>query len=520
MTDPFLKKFLLNIPIRWKLHITIFTLLLLMGLSVLWVVEKGVSASFEQELQEDALAIGEMLAANTVTPILTDDLMVLHNLVTNALKAEKELKYIYILSTQKEVLAHTFSKGFPAALLTAADTTELSNQSLHRVLSTDEGIIHETRTPILRGNAGHVYIGMSQDTMLVAIKKMRLNLLAITALVFSFGALVSIILSQLIIKPITSLVRATKQIGEGSLDIDVPSHRNDEIGGLTKSFNDMAVTLKANMAKRKITERDLRESKELYMSLIEGIDLGITFIDKDQNIIIANSAQAKMFDLDQEKIAGEKCYQQFGNKNKLCKNCPGIIAMDEDRAVVKQVERKRKDGSSFTIKTNSFPVKNAFNVTLGFIEVVEDISEQVHMHEELQKIEHIESIGHLAAGLAHDFNNLLAAILGNIELAQTTISPEETAYQRLNSAEVACEHARVLANQLLTFSKGGDPLKITTFIPQLLEHCCQFSLSGISQKWVLDAPDNIWPVNLDQGQMGQVIQGLLINAKEASTTSG
>ena len=279
----------------------------------------------------------------------------------------------------------------------------------------------------------------------------------------------------------------------------------------------MAQSLQINMSKREQTEKALRESKDLYLSLIENIDLGITFIDKDLNIVVANSAQAKLFDVDVAETIGKKCYRLFAKKSDICPDCPGLIAMQEDRPIIKQTERTRADGSVFTVSARTFPVKDDSGAILGFTEVVEDITEQLLLHEELQKIEHIESIGQLAAGLAHDFNNLLAAVLGNIELAQLAISPEEPAFKRLASAEEACDQARVLANQLLTFSKGGAPQKTITSIPQLLEDSCLFALSGTNLKWVLDAPENIWPAELDKGQIGQVIQSLLINAKEAST---
>jgi two-component system cell cycle sensor histidine kinase/response regulator CckA len=517
MTSPFLRKYLLGIPIRWKLYLSVSGLLILMGTTVLLVTERQMTTAFYRELSEDGIATGRLVATNAVTPVLTDDLMALHLLVNNALQGEEELKYVFILSPQKKVLAHTFHEGFPTELLTASTTIELANQSFHRELVTDEGVILETVFPILNGNAGYVFVGMSQEIMLSSIREMRINLFVITALLFAFGSIVTLILNQLIIHPISSLVAATKKIGRGELDFEMSEERNDEIGILTKAFNEMAKSLQINRSKREQTEKALKESKDLYLSLIENIELGISFIDKNHDIVVANSAQARLFDIDSATVPGKKCYQEFAKRSTICLDCPGVIAMQEDRPVSKQTERTRDDGTVFTISAKTFPVKDDSGAILGFIEIVEDITEQLLLDEELQNIEHIDSIGQLAGGLAHDFNNLLAAIVGNIELAQLATSPEEPAFQRLNSAEEACGQARVLANQLLTFAKGGAPQKTTTSIPQLLEDSCLFALSGTNLKWVLDAPDNIWPAELDRGQIGQVIQSLLINAKEAST---
>ncbi|MEN8134960.1 MAG: ATP-binding protein [Thermodesulfobacteriota bacterium] len=518
MSKPFLiRKFLRDVPIRWKLYIVISTLLILMGITIIFMVELKVTSYFQREHYEDTESIARMVAANAAKPILTNDLMSLHRLITDALRIETELKYIYILAPSQKVIAHTFAKGVPAALLELPAMTGQSEQATHRELSTDEGLIHEAVLPILQGEVGHVYIGMSKENMIRSVAEMKLDLIAITALLCLIGITVSLLFNRLITKPISSLVSATKRIGKGELDFEVAGERNDEIGTLTRAFNEMAQSLQINLVKREQTEKALKESKDLYHALIENIALGITYIDKDFNIVIANSAQAKLFGVDSAEIARKKCYREFAKKDEICRGCPGVTAMREDRAVTKQTERTRDDGTKFTVNTRTFPVKNNSGAILGFTEVVEDITEQLLLHEELQKIEHIESIGHLAAGLAHDFNNLLAAVLGNIELAQLTIPPEEPAFQRLNSAEEACDQARSLANQLLTFSKGGNPQRTTTFIPQLLEDSCHFALSGANVKWVMDAPANIWPAYLDKRQIEQVIQSLLINAKEAST---
>jgi two-component system cell cycle sensor histidine kinase/response regulator CckA len=145
---------------------------------------------------------------------------------------------------------------------------------------------------------------------------------------------------------------------------------------------------------------------------------------------------------------------------------------------------------------------------------------RLNLERQIQNTQKLESLGVLAGGIAHDFNNLLTGIMGNISLAKTWMNPDDRAYQKLMEAEKASLRAAELSNQLLTFSKGGDPIKKPMQIPEFLENSVKFSLRGsnIVSEFVFEK--YLWPVDIDEGQIGQVVQNLVINAQQAMPKGG
>lgn len=138
----------------------------------------------------------------------------------------------------------------------------------------------------------------------------------------------------------------------------------------------------------------------------------------------------------------------------------------------------------------------------------------------LQRAEQMSAIGTLAGGIAHDFNNLLTAILGNINIATYCLSPEHAIYNNLVDAEKASKRAHKLTKQLLTFSKGGGPVKETAPISEVIRESAFFILHGSNVDCEIDIPDNLWLVTIDKGQIGQVIQNLTLNADHAMPDGG
>jgi len=136
------------------------------------------------------------------------------------------------------------------------------------------------------------------------------------------------------------------------------------------------------------------------------------------------------------------------------------------------------------------------------------------------KASKLESIGILAGGIAHDFNNLLTAIIGNISLAKNYIGPESKATPRLQQAEKALRRTSELTHQLLTFSKGGEPIKKAVGIADIIEDAASFALRGANVKCKFSFADDLWRSEVDPGQFSQVIQNLVINADHAMPEGG
>jgi two-component system cell cycle sensor histidine kinase/response regulator CckA len=149
-----------------------------------------------------------------------------------------------------------------------------------------------------------------------------------------------------------------------------------------------------------------------------------------------------------------------------------------------------------------------------------DISRRKRAEEDMLKTRKLESLGILAGGIAHDFNNILTAIMGNISLARMNMKPGEPQFERLEEAERASYHARELTQQLLTFAKGGAPVKNTVSVEELIRDSAGFAVRGSNVRCEFSFSEDLLPVDADEGQMGQVFNNLVINACQAMTGGG
>ena len=157
---------------------------------------------------------------------------------------------------------------------------------------------------------------------------------------------------------------------------------------------------------------------------------------------------------------------------------------------------------------------------LQMIGTIQDITDRKRVEEELLKARKLESVGILAGGIAHDFNNLLMAIIGYISLAQTRCDSPEIVNEYLTEAQNASNRAQNLTQQLLTFSKGGSPVKEIANVIDLVKETATFSLRGSNVSCDFSFPDKFWQVDVDKGQFSQVIQNLVINADQAMPEGG
>ncbi len=147
------------------------------------------------------------------------------------------------------------------------------------------------------------------------------------------------------------------------------------------------------------------------------------------------------------------------------------------------------------------------------------VDAQRELEVQARRAQQLESLGVLAGGIAHDFNNLLTAILGNVELAQVLVAREERAdiEELLVDARSAIDRTRGLVGQLLTFARGGAPVKqATSKLADLVREAATFVLRGTSVRFDFDAAADLGTVEIDAGQIAQVVQNLVLNAAQAS----
>jgi len=186
-------------------------------------------------------------------------------------------------------------------------------------------------------------------------------------------------------------------------------------------------------------------------------------------------------------------------------------------AIFESAHRK-KDGSILPIEQSCSLID--YDTQTAILCVARDISERKKIDEERLRSQKLESLGVLAGGIAHDFNNLLTGILGNLSLAKADLPGTGTVAERLTETEKATLRARNLTQQLLTFAKGGAPVKTETSLAGLIQDATGFAVRGTKAVCEYDCAEDLWLAEVDKGQLGQVLQNLVINAVHAMPEGG
>jgi PAS domain S-box-containing protein len=286
-----------------------------------------------------------------------------------------------------------------------------------------------------------------------------------------------------------------------------------------------------DITERKVMDKALKESEAKYrmlsleyQALLDGIPDGLTLLSPDLTVLWANIVSASMTGMEQADLIGRHCYEVRHGSDTQCEECivrDTFITGEARKTVIFHPPFSR------TIELRSVPVKDEDGKIVKVIEVGRDVTEQVAAEAERLELENkllhahkLESLGILAGGIAHDFNNILTAILGNISLSRIQLQNPEKVAKRMEDAENAAVRAKDLTQQLLTFARGGDPVKKNIRVNSLLKEAAGFAIQGSAVKCEFALADNLWPVQADEGQLSQVIHNLVLNAVQAMPTGG
>ncbi len=301
--------------------------------------------------------------------------------------------------------------------------------------------------------------------------------------------------------------------------LNIASHTLDEVPPFARDALEITANQIGSAIVGLATRESLRESEERMRYVIQNMPVMIDALDSDRNIIAWNR--------ECEKVTGYSADEIIGNPRSL-----KMLYKDEEyleQLINKwaargnyfrdwEVEIIAKDSSiKYVLWSNisdQFPVPGWASWAVGV-----DITDRKKMEQELLKVDKLESVGVLAGGIAHDFNNILTGILGNISLARMYEEPGKIS-ERLAEAEKASFRARDLTQQLLTFSRGGVPIKKISSIATVLRNSTAFALSGSNVRCQFSLPDDLWSVEIDEGQINQVINNLIINADQALPEGG
>ena len=273
------------------------------------------------------------------------------------------------------------------------------------------------------------------------------------------------------------------------------------------------------LKRRKAIEQLLETEKERLAVTLHNIADAVVTLDVSGFVVAANRTAEHMLGGD---IVGKELGIALQLAGKECSTAELAARLFRTAEPVDLCRNARfaLNGQERLIDISGAAVRNKGAENIGAVVVLRDVTERQRQEEELLKTRKLESLGVLAGGIAHDFNNILTAILGNLSLARMYIDKSHPVDEVLAEAERASVRARDLTQQLLTFSRGGAPIKKTSSIAELLRDTSGFVLRGsnISPEYRI-APD-LWAGRFDPGQISQVVNNLLINAKQAMPRGG
>ena len=272
-----------------------------------------------------------------------------------------------------------------------------------------------------------------------------------------------------------------------------------------------------DIAERKRAEESLWKSENVLRRVFDAIPDLLSVIGRDLRIIRSNWHGGYEYVPAEVRNRSPYCYQAYyPGQDKPCESCHTLDVFRSG----KPVAREKYNPRIGIVEAHAYPVFDDMGNVAMVVEIIRDVTDRKRLENEIRNAHKLESLGVLAGGIAHDFNNLLTGILGNISLAKVLINPPDKAYKRLDEAEKAVWRARDLTQQLLTFSKGGAPVKKTASIEQIVMDSASFVLRGSNVRCEFAIPPSVWPVEADEGQMNQVINNLIINSDQAMPEGG
>lgn len=337
----------------------------------------------------------------------------------------------------------------------------------------------------------------------------------------------------LIIRDVTESKRAEKELKDSKTKLENLAKElaqanvslEQKVAERTRSLRLSNEQLQREILERTRAEEELAAEKERLAVTLGSIGDGVITTDTAGNVVLLNRVAEQLTRWSQAEAIGQPLatvFQIVDDKTRSpCEN-PVEEALHTDNIVSRTHHSilVAKDQTERLIAENAAPIRDKDGKIIGVVLVFRDMTERRKIEEELMKADRLESIGVLAGGIAHDFNNILTAIIGNISLAKMYTNPSDKVHARLINAEKASLQAQNLTQQLLTFSKGGSLIRRPSSIVDIIKDCMDFSLRGSNVKCELSFNENVWPIEVDEGQISQVINNLIINANQAMPDGG
>ena len=349
--------------------------------------------------------------------------------------------------------------------------------------------------------------------------KRRLAILTalFSALSLVVSTLISVLVGRKMVQPLREMTRKAIRISKGEKDLGFDSTGGYwEFGQLSRAFNYMLTNLKD------------AEERSRYKELLENVDDAVYIMDTDGNIVDANAAAYlqlgyppdAFFNLSLDEIVPVE------DARRILADLGDWEEGDNPKKMRLETVHRKENGEHVPVEILSRAI--AYRGRPVILNVARDISRRMEVEEEKRQLEaqllhaqKMEAIGTLAGGIAHDINNLLMGIQGRVSMIRAHSKPEQPHYRHVDQIEKTVTSAANLTKQLLGFARKGKYQIQPTCINTLVEDSTRMFIRSRKEiKLDVGFEESCWIVNVDRGQIEQVLINLYVNAWHAMPNGG
>ena len=571
----------MKLGFRSKIYMGLFSLLLLLGIVIFFVVSMIMKEALLEENRNRGISIGSTLAARMAEPVLAVDFLRMKTLVDETVQLSGDIFYTFVLDDMDKPLVHTFKGGFPVELKGANNVSDIHKYSIS-LLDTGKQLIYDYAFPIIidKHRFGTVRLGLLRTKIQEAINRLWWSTFLSTGIVIIIAIFVGTAVAVPVTRRVKILHKSSEQALMGNLDIQtapllkkncweimncdkkecpaygkinqrcwylagtlcpdciegeyaqkVSSCKNcqvyyrcsgDEIQSLAESFDTMTLSLKTHLSELQSAEKTLKEQRQLLRTVLDATP-DFVFLQNIKSVYrAANKSFCNMVSRQEEEIIGKTDLDLFPKHRAETYLKEDFKILETAKPMVKECKISGSNGSKW-LHVVKIPVYEADGKIGGLLCSGRDITELKRVQEQLAQAQKMESIGQLIAGIAHEINTPMGIILGYVQLLLEEAEPESQSYNDLKIIEKQTMICKNIVSDLLRFSRRTEstmsPLNINDTIEDVLSVVEHtFRLDRVSLVRRLD-PD-LPAIVGDREKLKQAIINLVNNAFDAISGEG
>ena len=467
--------------LKHKIAFLFVVYLVVFGLFNVYVTWREVSKTVTTEALRLGKDMGYFLSESLIEDILREDILSVQEKIEDFKKINPHVAYVYVLSPEGKLLAHTFSNGFPRKLL---NFNEPSKSPSIQTIITQEGRIHDVSLILVPGIGGELHIGLREESILKVVNSAILNMMLLGILSVSVGGIVVLISMQAITKPIKELENGIEKIMRENYAHRLAIFTDDELGALTKAFNKMLEELETKnrqvreyINKLKVTYRRLKRTMERYKALVESVGDGIVSLSKDGVILSWNRSA--------EELTGIKRLEAMGKRIEEVLNIPARLDIEDDLGVELGLQDKREKTSRRILKIFTRKLSSEGG---EWMIILRDVTNEVikdELNRKLSYYEQLINVGQLAAWIAHEVNTPLTGIMLSAELLMVECKDAQVKarVEEIISKVETCKHRidNILRLARTSYAIERKLIDLAEVIDDSIKHCqaCKCYNEGI-----------------------------------------